>query len=139
MNYPTIIKYAKEDKAYTVEFPDMPTVNTFGETLEEALAMAEEAMNLFLEFEFERGQEAPSVSRLTGKNVHQIPVEPHIALSYDLRKARGKRPQKEIAGMLGISYQVYQRFENPRKSNPTVKTLEKVAKVLGKRLVVNLA
>jgi len=35
---------------------------------------------------------------------------------------------------LNISYQVYQRLENPRKANPTVKTLEKIARVFGKHV-----
>ena len=138
MEYPAIIKYCKEDKAWIVEFPDHPNINTFGDSLEEALYMAEDALNGVLEVEFERGMTAPKSSRIKGKDVHFIPVAPHIALAYDLRTARNGKPQKEVAGVLGISYQAYQRFENPRKSNPSVKTLERVAKVLGKRLELHL-
>ncbi len=39
--------------------------------------------------------------------------------------------------MLGITYQVYQRLGNPNKSNPTLKTLQKLANVLNKQLHVN--
>jgi antitoxin HicB len=136
MEYPAIIKFDKEDKAWLVEFPDHPNINTGGESLEEALYMAEDALNGVLEVEFERGMTAPKPSKLKGKDIHLVPVAPHIALAYEMRTARNGKPQKEIAGILGISYQAYQRFENPRKSNPSVKTLEKVAKVLGKRLEV---
>jgi antitoxin HicB len=50
-----------------------------------------------------------------------------------LRTLRADRPQTEVARQLNISYQVYQRLENPRKANPTIKTLEKIARVFGKR------
>jgi predicted RNase H-like HicB family nuclease len=33
--------------------------------------------------------------------------------------------EADIARKLGLSYQSYQRLENPRKANPTVKTLER--------------
>jgi antitoxin HicB len=51
-----------------------------------------------------------------------------------LRKLRADQSQIEIARKLNISYQVYQRLENPRKSNPTLKTLEKIARVYGKKM-----
>lgn len=136
MEYPAIIKYDKSEKIWTVEFPDHPNINTFGESLEDALYMAEDALNGVLEFEFERGMTAPVATKIKSRDVHQIPVMPHIAVAYELRESRGEKPQKDIAGILGISYQAYQRFENPGKSNPSVKTLEKIARVLGKRLEV---
>ena len=46
--------------------------------------------------------------------------------------------RNKIAKKLGISYQAYQKLENPRKCNPTVKTLEKISEVLGKNLVISL-
>jgi antitoxin HicB len=39
---------------------------------------------------------------------------------------------------LALSYQAYQRLENPRKANPTVKTLEKIARVYGRELNISL-
>jgi antitoxin HicB len=47
---------------------------------------------------------------------------------------RDGRTQIEIARKLGISYQAYQKLENPRKCNPTIKTLERIGEVMGKRL-----
>ena len=58
--------------------------------------------------------------------------------AWELRKLRGNLPQSEIAKRLGLTYQAYQRLENPIKGNPTIKTLEKVAKVFGKRLVITM-
>lgn len=44
--YPAI--FTKEDVGYSVRFPDMPGCFTEGDTLEEAYAMANEAMGLYL-------------------------------------------------------------------------------------------
>lgn len=50
---------------------------------------------------------------------------------------RNGHSQTEIARKLGITYQSYQKLENPRKCNPTVKTLERIGEVLGKELVIS--
>lgn len=47
--------------------------------------------------------------------------------------------QSEIAKRLKITYQSYQLLENPVKGNPTVKNLERVARVLGKKLKIQFA
>jgi antitoxin HicB len=134
LQYPAIIK--KSSGSYLVSFVDFATINTWGETLEEALVNAEEALNGCLESDFERGFSLPDPSNRKRRNVHYIPVRPHIAVALMLRKLRAGRSQKEIARRLDISFQVYQRLENPRKSNPTVKTLEKVARVYGKHVAL---
>jgi antitoxin HicB len=52
---------------------------------------------------------------------------------------RGSQSQSAIAQKLGFSYQSYQRLENPRKSNPTIKMLERIAHVYGRELNVQFA
>jgi len=37
-----------------------------------------------------------------------------------------------------LSYQAYQRLENPQKANPTIKTLEKIAQIYGRKLKIAL-
>lgn len=135
LKYPAYI--LKDDDAYLVSFLDLENVSTYGATIEEALANAEEALNGCLESDFERNFAIPDPSASDSPEVHQIPVSSHIAVAIMLRKLRADRSQIEIARQLHISYQVYQRLENPRKSNPTLKTLEKVARVFGKRVELN--
>ncbi len=132
LKYPAHI--LKENDAYLVSFPDLENVITYGASIEEALANAEEALNGCLESDFERNFAIPDPSASDSPEVHQIPVSPHIAVAIILRKLRADRSQIDIARQLHISYQVYQRLENPRKANPTIKTLEKVARVFGKRV-----
>lgn len=127
----------KEEDGFIVSFPDHPNVNTDGDTVEEALLMASEALNGVLEVDFERGFSLPVARDFSGRKDHYpIAVKPHVALAYDLKKLRKKQTQGELASKLNISYQAYQKLENPRKCNPTIKTLEKIGAALGKRLVV---
>lgn len=132
LKYPAHI--VKDDDTYLVSFPDLENVTTYGASIEEAFVNAEEALNGCLESDFERNFAIPDPSVGDSPEVYQIAVAPHIAVAIMLRKLRADRSQIEIARELHISYQVYQRLENPRKSNPTIKTLEKVARVFGKRV-----
>lgn len=129
--YPAQIE--KQDDGYIVTFPDLENVMTYGATLTEALHNAEEALNGCIESDFERNFTIPPAATIVPTQLFSIPVAPHIAVAIMLRSLRADRSQTEVARQLNISYQVYQRLENPRKANPTVKTLEKIAKVFGKR------
>ena len=131
LKYPAHI--VKDNDTYLVRFPDLENVITFGASLDEALSHAEEALNGCLESDFERNFTVPEPSSADTPDMYQIPVAPHVAVAIMLRKMRADRSQIEVARELNISYQVYQRLENPRKANPTIKTLEKVARVFGKR------
>jgi antitoxin HicB len=125
--------------AFLVSFPDIESINTYGETIENALQNAEEALNGALESDFERGFSLPEQKEYSGKYYFPVVVLPHLEIAYTLRKIRNGKSQSEIAHVLGISYQAYQKLENPRKCNPTIKTLEKISTVLGKRLEVNFS
>ena len=134
LQYPAKIK--KSEGVYLVAFTDFENINTWGETLDQALKNAEDALNGCLQSDFERGFQLPDPSEKKGRNLYDIPVKPHIAVSLMLRKLRASHTQQEIARKLKISFQVYQRLENPRKANPTIKTLEKVACAYGKHVTL---
>jgi antitoxin HicB len=125
----------KDGDMFIAQFPDMPNVQTFGNTHEEALAMAQDALEGCLESDVSRGLPIPPPVYKKG---YPIAVASHIAVSLQLRELRGEQSQTDIARKLGLSYQAYQRLENPRKANPTIKTLEKIARVYGKELNVSI-
>jgi antitoxin HicB len=129
-------KVRKSEGVYLVTFPDLPSVNTYGETLPEALRNAAEALNGALESDFERGFRLVAPMEHKGRSVHAVQVAPHLAVAYALRALRNGRTQGEIARKLGVSYQNYAKLENPRRCNPRIRTLEKVAEALGKRVEV---
>ena len=141
ITYPAIIKYAARDKSYLVEFPDLPGCLTEGETIEEAHRNAREALTGYLASIFERNLKIPEPTRQKGRNVHLIEPEPKVAVPIFLRKQRKARKlrQGDVAKKLGISYQSYQRLEKPGKSNPTLKTLQGLAKVFDKELRLDFA
>ena len=128
-------KIEKYKNMFWVQFPDMTNIQTYGNTLEEALTMAKEALDGCLEVDISQGHTLPDAKYKKG---YPITVSSHIVLSYRLRELRGEQSQSEIAQKLGLSYQAYQRLENPRKANPTVKTLEKIAHVYGRKLNISI-
>jgi antitoxin HicB len=113
----------------------MPNIVTCGFSHEEAHAIAKEALDGVLAAEISRGNPVPPPSFQGG---HPVSVSSHIAIALQLRVLRGDKSQTEIARALGISCQAYQRLENPKRANPTLKTLEKIAGVFGKKLFVVL-
>ena len=141
LTYPARIRHMAEDKSYLVEFPDLPGCLTEGDTLEEAKQNAKEALTGYLSSVFERNLKIPDPSVLKGKNIYGIEPGPEVTVPILLRKLREtkKLTQGDIARMLGISYQAYQRLEKPGKSNPTLKTLERLAKVFNKDLRLEFA
>jgi antitoxin HicB len=132
-------KISKKEGAFLVSFPDLANINTYGETLSDAIKNAEEALNGSLESDFERGFSLPAPKEYKGSGYHKIPVLPHLEIAYTLRNLRTGKSQGAIAHSLGISYQAYQKLENPRKCNPTIKTLEKIGTALGKKLEVSFS
>ena len=70
--YPAKITYDKEDKSFLVEFPDLEGCLTEGETLDDALKNAKEALSGYLASIFERGFTIPEPSQLKRKNIHLI-------------------------------------------------------------------
>ena len=134
--YARIVKVGGD---YIVSFPEFANINTYGETLEQAKENAAEALNGCLESDFERGFSLSFPKEYHGNNFYPVKVYPHIEIAYILRKLRNGKSQVEIARKLGISYQAYQKLENPRKCNPTIKTLERIGNTLGKELEIKFA
>ncbi|MBF0516002.1 MAG: helix-turn-helix transcriptional regulator [Nitrospirae bacterium] len=89
---------------------------------------------------FERDHSVLEASDLTGDNIYLVEPQPKVSIPVLLRKLRQDQglSQSELAQRLGITYQVYKRFENTVKSNPTVNTLSKIANAFNKQLRVEI-
>ena len=130
MNYTT--KLIKEkDGDYSVSFPDLDGCFTQGDTLEEALANAKEAMELTLEDVFD-GEPLPSCKTAENqkKGLYRIDVAPEHAIALQVAAASGKVPQATVAREMGMTKQAYQRLEDP-KANLSVKMLKRIAESMG--------
>lgn len=104
----------------------------FGNTEKGALEMAAEALNGVSESETSRGISMPLP---VFRSEYAVEVEPNIAFALMLRKRRGEKTQSEIADKLNISYQQYQQLENPKKANPTLRTIAKLQKIFDYQFV----
>jgi antitoxin HicB len=125
----------KKGDMFIAQFPDMPNVVTGGFSQDEALAMAKEALDGCLESDVAHGRELPAPVFTDG---FPVEVASHIDIAAQLRQLRGAESQSGVARRLGLSYQAYQRLENPQKSNPTIKTLERIARTFGKSIAVQI-
>jgi antitoxin HicB len=129
LRYPVLIR--PDDGAFSVEVPDLDGCFTWGDTVEDALTNAREAISLWLQ-EAATGKTAAPVPSAIETPYH---VEPALDVRVPLlvrerRKALGLT-QKQVADALGVTYQVYQRFESPLKGNLTLKTLTRILAFLG--------
>ena len=118
----------KEGKFF-VQFPDIPNAITLGNTQEEALSMAGDVLNGILASHLDNGYPISEPIYTAG---YSVEVSPKVAFAIELRKARANHTQKEVAEKAGMSYQQYQRLENPHKTNPTLETLFKLQKVFNR-------
>lgn len=129
-------KIVKNDDGWSVSFPDKENIFTEGVTFEEAFRNAEDALNLTLDTEFNLGMDIEPSRRHKGKDLYDISVNPQIVVAYELKAMRAGKTQLEFAHTVGTTQQDYQRLEKS-KSNPTIRTLEKIARANGKRLEIH--
>jgi len=122
---------------YVVEFVDVPSCVTEGDTLEEAMAMAKEAISAMLYSFDSRKMTIPEPSKVKGRGIHYIEPELKIAFAITLKKERERLglTQKDVAERLNVNWAYYQRIENPRKTNPTLGTIIKLQKVFNRRFI----
>jgi len=138
--YPLKIHMAEEG-GYWAEFPDLPGCVTEGDTEEEVLTMAKNALSGWLAVRFERNFTIPEARNMKGKNIRWVEPNPEVGIPLLIRKIRNEMglSQKEVARRLRITYQSYQAWENPKVANPTVKQLSKLADAVGKKLIIEMA
>jgi predicted RNase H-like HicB family nuclease len=74
VHYPIAIEIGNETQAFGVVVPDLPGCFSAGDTLEEALANAEEAIAAWMEAELDAGRSIPlpsAMSALQGRREHK--------------------------------------------------------------------
>lgn len=117
----------------SVEFPDLSGCFTFGDSIEEALFNAREALDLYLENAIDPKWKVPQPKVRKGKQYFWVVPSLEIAIPLTIRLLRetSKITQPEIAKRVKMKVQQYQKLEYPKKSNPTTKSLIAVAEELG--------
>ncbi|GMO49363.1 MAG: hypothetical protein Pg6C_11930 [Treponemataceae bacterium] len=134
--YPARFQKADEG-GYVVEFVDIPSCVTEGDTLNEAQTMAKEALTAILCSLDSREMAIPDASDISGEDIYLIEPELKAAFAITLKKERERLglSQKEVAERLRVKQAFYQRIENLRKTNPTLGIIEKLQRVYGRRFI----
>jgi antitoxin HicB len=135
---PCKITYSDEDKCWYVESPGFYNgIMTYGATLEEAKNMASEAVSGLIESHLEHGDIFHIPSMPKQEDFYAIPLDPGLSFALWLRKQRKIHNMSlaDVAEKMGVKYQVYQKLENPRTANPTLKTLRKIEQIFGDELI----
>jgi len=135
IQYPA--KITKDNDAYNVEFTDLPGCLTYGDDLDSALENAKEALTGYLESIDLRKINIPKPSTLKGKDVFYISPEKTVAFAIWMKLKRAEKglTQKKAAELLKVNFQAYQKYEDVRKANPTLKTIEKIETVFESQII----
>ncbi len=135
INYPATFQ-PEPTGGFFVQFVDLEEAFTEGDTMEEAMFNAAEVLTLTLEGRIEEGQAIPEPSpNVQGASYIAPDAKTQAVLL--LRHARGTRTLADLARALNTSWPQAKRLEDPRHW-PSLKTLDRAARVLGKRLVLSM-
>ena len=136
ITYPARITAQQGSAAFLVEFVDLPDTFTEGQTLEEAMFNASEVLSAMLGWHLDESHEIPA-STVGLKGAHYIAPDAKTQAVLLLRHARGGRSIADLARALETSWPQAKRLEDQHHW-PSLKTLDKAARVLGKRLVLRM-
>ena len=143
MRYQAIV--TKEGQATLAHFPDCPGCHTQADRGEDIYALAQEALEGWLEAHLVQGQIPP----LPSNKKHRVPagarsmevlISPSLAVRIQLRVLRKKAglSQEALARKVGVTQQQIASLESP-DANLTVSTLLKVVNALGHELEIGIA
>ena len=138
MRFPVVLTEDEIEGGFIVTFPDIPEALTQGETEEEALRMAQEALEAALEFYFEDKRAVPSPSRpKRGQRVIDLPASLSAkVLLLNEMLAQNIRPA-ELARRLDATPQEVNRLTNLRHTT-RIDGIDSALRALGRRLEIRL-
>jgi antitoxin HicB len=135
IRYPAIFE-TQPNGGFFVSFVDLPDTFTEGETKEEALFNASEVLSAMLVWRLDEAKDVPAPS-VKVKGAHYIAPDAKTQAAMLLRLARGERSLSELARALETSWPSAKRLEDASHW-PSLKTLDRAAAALGKKLVLVL-
>ena len=130
--------FPAEEGGYCVEFPDVPGVYTCGETLEKCKKYAAEALNLWLESVLDDDMEMPvyKTKPCESECLYAVEVDVRLATALAIHEARKGLKSSVVAKRMRMSPQAFVRLQKS-SSNVSVAMLDRFAKAVGKKLVVD--
>lgn len=132
MRYP--VKFEHDETGWCVSFPDIPEALTGGDTREEALEMAQDALVTAFDFYFEDRRPVPMPSA-DGEEFIDVPASVAAkVLLLNAMIATGTTPA-ELARRMGTRPQEVNRIVTLNHATK-IDTIEAALKALGKRLEI---
>ncbi|WP_455853141.1 type II toxin-antitoxin system HicB family antitoxin [Pantoea endophytica] len=135
MRYP--VTFECDETGCAVLFPDIPEAMTGGETREEALAMAQDALVTAFEFYFEDRREIPAPSS-KGEVFVEVPASVAAKVLLLNEVVRQGVSNAELARMVGTRPQEITRVFDLNHATK-IDTIQKALSALGKRLEITAA
>ncbi|MDR1215771.1 MAG: helix-turn-helix domain-containing protein [Treponema sp.] len=135
---PCKITFSPTDKCWYVESPGLYNgILTDGDTLEQAKEMASEAVSGIIAVNLKHDISFSIPACVNIPDYYDIPLVPELAFAFWLRSTRKNYNMtlSDVAERLGVKYQVYQKLENPKTANPTLKTLKKLERIFNTNLI----
>jgi antitoxin HicB len=139
MKFPVTLKRDETDGGFVVTFSDIAEAITQGETVEEALEMAHEALETAMEFYFEDKRAVPVPSK-PKRGQHVVELSASLSAKVLLLNemvAQNMRPA-ELAKRLNTTPQAVNRLTNLRHTT-RIDSIAAALQVMGRKLEVSLA
>lgn len=137
MQYPVIIE--KDGNGYMARFPDIPEALTCGDTYEETLVEAQNALVTAFDFYFEdqRAIPMPSANK-KGTGTVDVPLSVWAKVLVLNTMLSERVSQAELAKRMGTRKQEVQRIVNLEHSTK-IDTLANAMEAMGKKLFVSVS
>jgi antitoxin HicB len=134
--YPVELK-KDTNGTYQASFPDVPEAHTFGDSRDEALEHAIEALEVALSFYVDEGKELPKSSAKRGRSVVRpsLIAEMKLGIYQSMRNAKVRKT--DLARRMGVALMQVDRLLDLTHSS-RVEQLEAAYGALGKRVHVEL-
>jgi predicted RNase H-like HicB family nuclease/DNA-binding XRE family transcriptional regulator len=127
-------RITQEGKHWLASFTDCPGCQTFGDSKEDVIAMAEDALSGWLEAHLVDGESPP---RPKAKRGMPVAVAPNVAVAVQVRWMREDMhlTQTQLAKKVKVTQQAIAKLERPQ-GNPSIETLQRLARALGRHVNV---
>lgn len=133
-HYPVLVELEADD--FVVSVRDLPEIVTAGNTLEQALELAADAIEVVVASRMERDRDIPEPSRpRKGEYVVALPAQLAAKASVYSAWKKANLTKVDLARRLGRNEIEVRRILNPRHGTK-LEQLDEAAKALGGRLVV---
>lgn len=127
-----------DDGQFTVTFRDIPEAITFGSTIEEALDMAQDALETAMEFYFEDMRQVPTPTKAKkGEYAIELPLSMASKVLLLNEMIAQKVKPVDLARKLGTTRQEINRMTNLHHATK-IDTVASALKALGKELSVSV-